>query len=170
MQNRKLKDRSVVPAWECRIVNGKVIIRDREDFDKYVLPFEGKENMQLILKKKVKSRSRKEEKYYHAVPVKFVAEEMNITREEAHEFLKNMFLKSEERIVTDDGKVIRYERTLSTTELGDQAYREYWNKVVQWAALPTEDGGLSPTSGLGLFIPMPNEAEWDGRDEYDGDN
>lgn len=167
MQSRKLKDRSVVPAWECRIVNGKVIIRDREEFDKYLIPYEGRENMQIILKRKVKGRSRQEEKFYHAVPVKWVADEMNITREEAHEFLKNMFLKTEERIVTDDGRAIRYERTMSTTELGDAAYREYWQSVINWASLPTEDGGLSINSGLGIYIPMPNEVDWEGRDEYD---
>lgn len=163
----KLKDRAVVPAWECAVLHGEIVIRDQQAFDSFLIPYEGKENLQLVIKRKVKTRSRQEEKFYHAVPVKFVAEAMDITREEAHEFLKNMLLRTEERMVTEDGKVVRYERTMSTTELGDQAYREYWGDVIKWASLPTDDGGLSRTSGLGIYIPEPNEVDWDGREEYE---
>lgn len=165
---KKLKDRDVVPAWECAVFNGEVILKDQEAFDKHLVPFEGKENLQLVLKRKVKARSRREEKFYHAVPVKMVAEAMDITREEAHEFLKHLLLRTEERILREDGTALRYERTMSTTELGDKAYREYWEDVIRWASLPTDYDGLSRTSGLSLYIPMPNEVDWDGRDEYFG--
>lgn len=164
---KRLKDREVYPAWDIGVINGEVIVKDMEAFESHLIPYEGRENLQLIIKKKVKSRSRQEEKYYHAVPVKFVAEGMDITREEAHEFLKGLLLRVEESAITKDGP-IRYERTMSTTELGDAAYREYWGEVLKWAALPTGDDGLSRVSGLGIYIPGPNEAEWDGKDEYMG--
>lgn len=162
----KLKDREVYPAWDVSVIDGQIEIRDREAFETHLIPYEGRDDLQLILKKRVKSRSRQEEKYYHAVPVKFVAEAMDITREEAHEFLKDLLLRVEESTVTPGGVVVRYERTMSTTELGDKAYRDFWGEVLKWAALPTGDDGLSRTSGLGLYIPGPNEAEWDGKDEY----
>jgi hypothetical protein len=152
--------------FDCAVINGELQIFDQESFYKHLIPFEGAEGLQLVLKKKVKSRSRQEEKYYYAVPVKYVAEAMDITREEAHDFLKDLLLKTEESVVTPSGTVARYTRTMSTTELGDAAYRDYWGEVLKWAALPTEDEGLSRTSGLGLYIPSPNEVDWDGKEEY----
>lgn len=163
---RGLKDRTIVPAWDCGVFNNKVVLKDRQAFDNHLIPFEGKDNLQLIIKRKVKHRSRQEEKFYHAVPVRMIAAHMEITDQEAHEMLKRMFLKQEERAKLADGRVIRYERVLSTTELGDKAYREYWENVIRWAALPTKDEGLGPDSGLGLYIPYPNEADWDGAEEY----
>jgi hypothetical protein len=163
---KPLKDKEIVPAWDILIIDNDVVIKDREAFQKHLIPLEGRENYQLIIKRKVKGRSRQEEKFYHAVPVKFVAEAMDITRDEAHEFLKALLLKVEESILLPDGSAVRYERIMSTTELGDKAYREYWEDVIRWAALPTDDNGLSRTSGLGIYIPMPNEVEWQGRDEY----
>lgn len=161
-----LKDRAVVPAWEVMVINNEIVIKDEEAFKKHLIPLEGRENLQLTIKRKIKSRSRQEEKFYHAVPVKYVAEAMDITREEAHEFLKNLLLREETSIMLGDGTFVRYERTMSTTELSDARYREYWEDVIKWAALPTEDDGLSRTSGLGIYIPYPNEVEWLGKDEY----
>lgn len=161
-----LKDRTIVPAWDVMIIDNEVVIKDDDAFHKHLIPLEGRENLQLVIKREIKGRSRQEEKFYHAVPVKFVAEAMDITRDEAHKFLKNLILKTEESVVLADGQVVRYERVMSTTELSDAAYREYWNDVIRWAALPTEDDGLSRRSGLALFIPMPNEVEWLGKDEY----
>jgi len=87
-----------------------------------------------------------------------IAEAMEITHDEAHNFLRSMFLKVEER--SGDGKY-RYERIMSTTELNDKAYREYWQKCVRWAALPTDPNGLGPDSGLELYIPEPNEIDYE---------
>lgn len=161
------RDKTIYPAWDCGVYNGRVVIKDREVFDKHLIPLEGKDNLQLILKRKVKSRSRQEEKFYHAVVVRMVASHMDITDQEAHEMLKKMFLRTEERTLMVNGKAVRYERTMSTTELGDKAYREYWENCIKWASLPTQEDGLGPNSGLGLYIPYPNEADWDGRDDYD---
>lgn len=163
---RRLKDKTIYPAWDCGVIDNEIVFKDKEAFHTSLIPFEGKDNLQLVLKKKVKSRSRQEEKYYHGVVVKMIGAEMDLEPEEVHEMLKRMFLKIEERMVHIDGRVIRYERVMSTTELGDKAYQDYWKRVQRWAALPTQDEGLNINSGLGLYIPDPNEADWDGREEY----
>ena len=167
-EKKGLVDRVVVPAWDVMVIDNKVVIKDEDSFNKHLIPLEGRDNLQLTIKRKIKGRSRQEEKYYYAVPVKFVAEAMDITREEAHEFLKNLLLREETSIMLGDGTFVRYERTMSTTELSDVRYREYWKDVIQWAALPTEDDGLHRTSGLGIYIPDPNEVEWEGKDQYLG--
>lgn len=148
----KLRDRTVVPAWECGVHNGKVVIKDRAAFDQHLIPFEGKDNLSLVLKRKVKPRSRPIEKYYRAVPVRMIAAEMGIEDEEVHEMLKAMFLKTEDSKELPDGKVIRYERVMSTTELGDKRYYEYvFDQVLPWGS-----------KTVGIYIPLPNEADYDG--------
>lgn len=167
----KLKrDKKIYPAWDVAVMQGKVVFKDREAFDRHLIPYEGKENMQLVIRPKVKPRSRQIEKYYWAVPVMMIAGAMECAPYEAHDMLREMFLKVEEsKWVGEDGdKLLRYERTMSTTELGDKRYYDYvFSEVLPWAALPTLDDGLDVNSGLGLYIPLPNEADWDGKDDWD---
>lgn len=151
-----LKEKKIYPAWDVTITGGKVVFDDREGFDRYLIAFEGKKK-KLIIKDVSKDRSRQEEKFYHAVVVRYVAEAMDISDQEAHEFLKKMFLSIEERSPAG----FRYMRVMSTTELSDKAYSDYWKRIQRWAVLPTLDDGLGPESGLGLYIPDPNEVEYD---------
>lgn len=152
-----LKENKFYPQWPVRI-NNKGILEyptNRQAWENYKIPYYDK-HMVLILKPPTKERSRQEEKFYWAVVVAMVAESMQIGRDEAHKMLAEMFLRVEE--VSPTG--VRYRRILSTTELGDKAYREYWEKCIHWAALPTRDDGLSPLSGLELVIPFPNEVDY----------
>jgi len=142
-----------------RIKKGKLLLEDEEAFQKNLALMEGKEVI-LSIRELQKERSRQEEKYYHGVVVEMIADTMSIQHDEAHDFLRSLFLKTEESCILQDGTVLRYERIRSTTELDDKEYREYWNKCVNWAALPTEDG-LNINSGLGLIIPLPHEVDYD---------
>lgn len=152
-----LKERKIYPKWEIEVSEtGKVIFKDQDKFDEHLIPYRGKGPMHLTVKHISKSRSRQEEKFYHAVVVRMVAEAMDIPDQEAHELLKGMFLTVEEKSIAG----YRYTRVMSTTELTDKAYREYWGKCIQWAALPTESDGLGETSGLSLYVPMPNEVDY----------
>jgi hypothetical protein len=152
-----LKEKDVWPIWEVEVHNGEVLPVRKDDWRDFLSRFDGKE-MALILKRRVKSRSRQEEKYYRAVVLKYISEAMCIAPDEAHEFLKELFLTVEE--VSPAG--YRYTRALSTTELAHDKYDEFiFQKVIPWAATPTEDEGLSQSSGLGLYIPHPNEVDYE---------
>jgi hypothetical protein len=150
-----LKERKFYPKFKGRIQNGVLRHENKQAFERYLLTMDGKE-IETVVKPRAKERSRQEEKFYHAVVVRMVADEMTIMDEEAHQFLKSMFLRREEQTLQG----FRYERTLSTTELSDKAYREFWESCIRWAALPTQDEGLGIESGLGLFIPYPNEVDF----------
>ena len=154
-----LKERKVYPIFKTFVKGGRLYFLDRNGFDRYLSSLEGK-RLDLILKTHHKSRSRQEEKYYHAVVVRMVADELGITDQEAHDLLRGLFLRIEERRTTKDGRQVCFVRILSTTELSDVAFREYWNKCLNWAALPTKDEGLGPDSGLGIYIPLPNEVDY----------
>lgn len=151
-----MKEARFWPQWPVKISDdGMFIFSNPDQWEKFKIPYYGKE-MTLVLKARTKDRSRQEEKFYYGVVVRMVAEEMDIGRQEAHQWLAKLFLTVEE--VTRTG--LRYKRVLSTTELGDKAYREYWERCIKWAALPTSDEGLGESSGLGLYIPMPNEVDY----------
>jgi len=152
------KEPHYVPRWAVRVEkDGKVIFIDPEGWKAYKRSYGGREG-DIILKDKVKDRSRHEEKYYYGVVVKAVAEKMDIGRKEAHEFMAGMFLTVEKKSPTG----FRYTKVLSTTELGDKRYHKYiFDECLPWAALPTKDTGLAEDSGLGLYIPKPNEVDYE---------
>ncbi|MES2216657.1 MAG: hypothetical protein V4481_05185 [Patescibacteria group bacterium] len=136
---------------------GEVLFHDKDAWDSFKVPFHGKE-MDIILKNRVKERSRQEEKYYWAVVVRMVAEEMSVSRQEAHNTMASIFLTVEEKSPAG----FRYKRVLSTTELSDKRYDEYiFKECVPWASLPTGDDGLNADSGLDIYLPLPNEIDYE---------
>lgn len=149
------------PVWKVSITpTGEIVHQDPEGWESFKAIYVENDTMGLVLKPYRKSRSRQEEKYYHAVPKMMVAEAMDIEPEQAHDFLCRLFLTTEESTVIN-GKTLRYNRVKSTTELDDKQYREFWTRVNQWASLPTGDNGLDHDSGLGIYIPDPNEADYE---------
>ena len=157
----KLKERKVYPKFTATQYAGRLIIENNNSFNAYLVSL-GNKQLDVIVKPKTKDRSTQENKYYYGVVVRSIAEFMCIDDHEAHEFLKGLFLTTTEQKEIADGKTIIYERVLSITELSDVAFREYWKKCVNWAALPTdEETGLNITSGLGLYIPLPNEVDFE---------
>lgn len=159
-----LKENKIYPKWRADVGEDcKLYIRDRQTFDRHLIPYIGKE-VNVIVKDPVKDRSRQEEKYYHAVVCRMVGETLSISRQEAHRLMAELFLKTEEKEKLPDGRTIRYVRVMSTTELGDKRYDEYvFKECVPWAALPAPEEGeeLDTEHGLGLYIPLPNEVDYE---------
>lgn len=149
----------IYPKWNAEIRGGRLVFEDQEAFSKYLIPYNNKQ-VHVVVKRRAKSRSRQEEKFYHAVVVRMVAEAMDTEDGQAHEFLRSLFLTTEESNIVD-GKRIRYTRVKSTTELTDDEYRKFWEKCIRWASLPTSPSGLGLNSGLELYIPYPNEVEYE---------
>jgi hypothetical protein len=150
-----LKEKKFYPIFKAKAWKGNLVFEKKDDLRQYLYGIDEK-RVDVVIKKEVKHRSRQEEKYYHGVIVGMVAEAMSIENQQAHEFLKSLFLRVEEK--TPSG--FRMERILSTVELSDASYREYWGKCQRWASLPTLDEGLGLDSGLSLFIPSPNEVDY----------
>lgn len=154
----------IYPKWKVQILPvGGIVFQDEEGFNEHLIPLMNPDKWyELVIKPVSKERSRAEERYYRGVVCKMVAEAMSIESHEAHEFMAKMFLTVVEKKELANGTVIKYEKTRSTTELDDKQFDEYvFNDCIRWASLPTEEDGLSPTSGLGLYLPLPNEVEYD---------
>lgn len=91
------------------------------------------------ISKRKKTRSLNENKYYHAVVVKLIADYCGYSPEECHEALKWHFL----RVYSDKKHVPPTVK--STTELSTSEFELFCSEVRMWAS-----------KELGLFIPEPN--------------
>lgn len=129
----------MTPIFYGQAMDGKLKLDKREKFFKYLSSLKGM--VQLRLEKVKNIRSLAENRYYWGVIVKMVSEEMAIIPDEAHEFLKSIFLK---KGIEFKGK--RFEITRSTTSLSVKEFEDYCEKCREWAALE-----------LSVPIPVPNE-------------
>jgi|TARA_R100000084_G_scaffold55942_1_gene23571 hypothetical protein len=126
------------------VKNGKVTFQNREQFDNDVSGNEGK-NVYITIREQKNRRSLNLNSYYWAVVVKLVSVETGYDKEEAHEILKSMFLRTKYQI-----KGIWVDGMKSTTKLSNQEMIDYIDEVKRFAS-----------SSLGLYIPDPNEVEYE---------
>jgi hypothetical protein len=105
----------------------------------HLLDLKGME-VNITVDKIHRNRSENQNRYYHAVICKMLADETGHTKDEIHEAMKVKFLSFE-----DNG--IKYVR--STTDLDTKETEHYYEEIRRWAA-----------SDLNLFIPDPNQVDF----------
>ena len=126
------------------VKDGKITFQNREQFDKDLSSNEGK-NVYITIREQKNRRSLNLNSYYWAVVVRLVSAETGYDKEETHEVLKSMFLRTRYQI-----KGIWVDGMKSTTKLSNQEMNEYIEEVKRFAS-----------SSLGLYIPDPNEVEYE---------
>lgn len=130
------------PKFTGIVTNGQLEIEDKEKLSKYLRGIEGKVSIIIKRYRDRLDRSNNQNKYYWSVPVDLIAEYTGYTPDETHEALRMMFLrKYDDRIMPS----IR-----STTELSTVEFEDYMKQIRQWASMD-----------LQLYIPLPNETEYD---------
>ncbi len=136
--------KAITPLFYGVVRGGKLTLRDADKFKEFLSSMEGKD-ITVTVKKAEYTRTGAENRYYWGVIVRMVSDEMAIIPDEAHDFLKSLFLKVG---VDVNGK--RYEITKSSADLSIGDFEDYCEKVRQWAA-----------NELELIIPLPNEISLD---------
>lgn len=126
------------------IKNGNVTYQNRELFDDHMFSYEGK-TVVITVREQKKRRSLNLNSYYWAVVVKLLSEETGYDKEEMHEVLKSMFLRTRYQI-----KGIWIDGTKSTTKLSNKEMNDYLEEVKRFA-----------TTTLSVYIPDPNEVEYE---------
>jgi|TARA_R100001594_G_scaffold32785_1_gene60900 hypothetical protein len=126
------------------IKNGKVTFQDRERFDNHLLNYEDKAVI-ITVREQKNRRSLNLNSYYWAVVVRLLSEETGYNKDEMHEVLKSMFLRTKYKI-----KGIWIHGTKSTTKLNNQEMQAYIEECKTFAS-----------TTLGLYIPDPNEVEYE---------
>lgn len=141
------------------IQEGKLIFLNPAQYKNVLETLNGYE-VDVIVKKHLYTRTLAENRYYWGVIVKYVADAMYVTPDEAHEFLKGMFLKvgaeikykkpqrDEHGNFTGESQdaVHRFEVIKSTADLDVQEFEKYCEQVRMWAM-----------AELNTRIPEPNE-------------
>ena len=130
------------PQFFGTIKGGKLSLENPDRFSEYLASLEDKE-VCLWVRKAEYARSIPQNKYYWGVIVRMVADEMGIIPDEAHEFLKGLFLK-----VGVEANGRRWEVTKSTADLSIADFVDYTEKCRMWAA---------QMDTLNINIPLPNE-------------
>lgn len=90
-----------------------VVVGRPSDFKQYLAKLNGE--VQLTITRRKKIRSNAENNYYWGVIVPMVAEEMGLIPDEAHDYLKSLFLK-----MGFESKGKRYELARSTSILSTE--------------------------------------------------
>jgi len=129
------------------IQSGKVVIYDRESYDKLVAKLEGK-RITLSLDKIKNPRSLDQNSYYFGVMIATLAKEFGYREDEKddiHEALKRKFLKRS-RVFEKGNKRELVEFAKSTTALDTLDFEKYTENIRIWAAVE-----------FGIRIPLPNE-------------
>lgn len=121
---------------------------DKKGFNEALLSFKEKPFLITVGKAK-KIRTNPENRYYHGIVIKILANELGYFPDEMHEIVKHKFLKE---IITHtvNNKTIFIEKIGSTAELSTVKFEDFLSKIRTWAAVD-----------LGIFIPLPNESELD---------
>lgn len=135
-----------------KVADGKLRLFRKDQWER-ALQFLNNQEVQLTIEKKKKLRTTKENNYYWGVVVRMICESEGYDpfseneRNQVHLGLREKFLGIEKSGIF---KIIKSTTTLSTVEM-----ENYLDRIRLWAALSRDEGGL------GLYIPLPNEVDWD---------
>jgi hypothetical protein len=132
----------ITPLFFGRVKGGKLSLEKADKFREFLSTLDGKE-IALSVRKAEYTRSGAENRYYWGVVVRMVADEMAILPDEAHDFLKSLFLKEGVEV---GGK--RFEIVKSSADLSIADFEDYCEKCRNWAG-----------SELGIKVPLPNEID-----------
>jgi len=133
--------KNLTPIFNGLVENGRLDIWEKENYLLWLLRLKGE--VEVIVRKRKRRRSNNQNAYYWVAVVPIIADEMGISDEEAHDFLKAKFNKKTIVVKEKEYEVIRSTTDLSTIEMED-----FLEQVRRWAA---ED--------LNCIIPLPNEVD-----------
>lgn len=123
--------------FDGSIQNGRIKLKNPQIFNQLVASFKHGTEIRLTLGKPEKLRSENENRYYHAVPVKILAEHFGEFPKAMHHNLAWMFLKVQD---------LPYPKRRSTTTLTPAEFEDYTEKIRVWALTEHK-----------IRIPLPNE-------------
>lgn len=142
---------SIIPKWYGILKDGVLILDKWQEYEQYKRTFEG--DIELVLRRRSKPRSDKQNNYYFGVIVKIFSEDLGMYPEDVHKMLTTKFLKY--TFESKHGSIVETVRStagLTTTEAED-----YYQKCRMYGATDFDPP---------IYIPLPNEVEWNGKDGF----
>lgn len=127
-------------TFKGKVLQGELVIEDKEVFLYHLLDMEGQE-VGIKIKKWRNPRSTEANAYYWGVVLAKIAGEIGCSTDEAHQDLTQIFLT----YTADNGR----EYIRSTASLDTKEFMEYVDRVIEWAGMY-----------LYLEIPPPSKDPW----------
>tara|TARA_Y100000593_G_scaffold46258_1_gene87976 strand:+ start:484 stop:837 length:354 start_codon:yes stop_codon:yes gene_type:complete len=98
-----------------RVINGKLILDNKDDFQSDLYKFNG--DVVLNLKELPKKKTNKQNNYYRGVVVKKLAQHLGYTLDEMHKELKREF------------------KIETTKKLSQDEFQDYLDRIIRWASM-----------------------------------
>lgn len=136
---------SADPIWHGVVHKGKVFIKNILQYAMYLNCFKENTEIELIVRKKRKSNTRQEQRYYRGVVVPYIAKDIGISNELAHGYLQQEGFWS----VTDENSGFTYVRSTALNLWTTAEFEERLQNIRVWAL-----------DFLNLTIPLPNEIDF----------
>ena len=118
-----------IPKFLGTIKNGKVLLDEQDAYEGYLLTLEDK-RIELVIKKEEIARTNQQSKYLFGVVYQLISEETGYSKEEVHELMKSIHLKTH---MEANGK--RYTVVRSTHDLTTVEMTEYIENCKRWASV-----------------------------------
>jgi hypothetical protein len=136
--------KKIIPTFKGYVKEGKFNFYDEEFFNQYVLSMKDGDVL-LSVRREGKNRSDNQNRYYWAVVIRLIAQELGY---EGKSDLERLHVWIQEQvdhvtIMHDGAKIASGTSSLSTVEMED-----YLSKVRSWAS-----------SFLNIYVPLPNETD-----------
>ena len=123
------------------VIDEKLILKHEDRFLEDVKRYNGKA-IEITVKEYLPNRSNPLNQYYWGVVIKLLSEHTGFDKDETHELMKGMYLKTKLEV---NGKL--YDSVKSTTKINNKQMLIYIEKIKQFASETLE-----------VYIPDPHEA------------
>jgi hypothetical protein len=117
-----------IPKFFGTVKGGKVLLDNQDSYDSYLLTLEEK-RIEMVVKKEETSKTIQQTRYLFGVVYELISEHTGYSKEEVHELMKSIFLKSYKTVNNKRYTVIRSIHDLNTVEM-----TEYIEQIKRWCA------------------------------------
>ena len=136
--------KKLTPIFYGTIEKDTFKLDNQDRFKKYLSTLKGR--VQLTVRPAKKKRSSQQNRYYHGVVVKILAEELGYEYEEMHQALKFKFLKINHPTLPT---------TRSTAKLSTVEFMDYIDQIVRFAS-----------QELNIIIPDPDQIDYSNLEDW----
>lgn len=114
----------IVPILQANVKDCLLIYLDREKYNNWLVQLNNKE-VEVIIRKKRKNRSERQNRYYWGVVLKLISESTGESLEDLHNHFSYKWLSC-------SGKSGKLNTKKSTTSLSTVEFMEYIDKIISW--------------------------------------
>ena len=135
--------KTIIPIFKASIKNCQLIFEDRDKYNNWIAQLNEENDLEVIVRKRKKTRSEKQNRYYWGVILKLISEATGEDAEDLHNHFAYKWL-------INKGKSGRLHSRKSTSQITTIEFKEYLDKIISWGE-----------QYLGITFPEPENVDLD---------